>query len=267
MLRWFCGRLTALTGTITLCLLTGVATAAELAVVIDDLGYSSRQAERVLALPVPVTLALLPFAPATAEVARRALETGHELILHQPMEPLPREHLPPAIGMLTSDMSAELFDAQMLASLAAVPGIVGVNNHTGSRLTQDPAAMRRLMQRLAEHGLLFLDSRTTAATVAYRTARESGVPALQRDVFLDHRPEPDAIAGEFVRALAIARRRGQAVVIAHPYEVTLTFLGDALGHLPDDVRVVPLAALVSRSRPATLALREDPASPHRSLGQ
>lgn len=267
MARGFRDRLIALTGTLTLFLLAGTAGAAELAVVIDDLGYSSRQAERVLALPVPVTLALLPFAPATAEIAQRALETGHELILHQPMEPMPRAHVPPAIGMLTVDMAPELFDAQMLAAIDAVPGIVGVNNHTGSRLTQDPAAMRRLMDRLAERGLLFLDSRTTAATIAYRVAREAEVPALERDVFLDHRPEADAIAAEFARAVEIARHRGRAVAIGHPYEVTLTFLEEALARLPDDVTVVPLAALVSRPRPATLARHEDPASPHRSLGQ
>lgn len=266
MLRGLRGRLTALTGVLT-SLLTGAVPAAELAVVIDDLGYSSRQAERVLALPVPVTLALLPFAPATADIARRALETGHELILHQPMEPLPREHLPPSIGMLTVGMSPERFDAQIHAALAAVPGIVGMNNHTGSRLTQDAAAMRRLMQRLAERDLLFLDSRTTPATVAYRIAREAEVPALERDVFLDHRPEPDAMAAEFERALAIARRRGHAVLIGHPYDVTLSFLREALAHLPDDVTVVPLRALVSRPDPAALALHADPASPHRSLGQ
>ncbi len=242
-------------------------TAAELAVVMDDMGYSRERAERVLALPVPVALAVLPFAPVSGEIAARALATGHELILHEPMEALPHDPAPPAAGTLTESMSADRFDAGFEAALEALPGVIGVNNHTGSRLTQDPDAMRRLMQRLAPRGLLFLDSRTTAATVAYAMAREAHVPALKRDVFLDHVVERDAIRQQFDRALIIARRQGYAVIIAHPHDVSLTFLAAALRSLPDDVSLTTLRHLADRTRPAALVRQQSPASPHRSLGQ
>lgn len=239
----------------------------ELAIVVDDLGYSMARAERVLALPGPVTLGLLPFAPATPDIARRAHQSGHEIILHQPMEPLPASHHRPVPGTLTVGMSAERFEAQLDAALAAVPGMIGLNNHTGSRLTQDPAAMRRLMHYLAARDLMFLDSRTTAATVAYRIAREERVPAVQRDVFLDHVPHRPAIDAEFRRALGIARRRGHAVIIAHPHETSLDYLAEALAGLPAGVRVVSLQGLTQRGRPATLARHGSPGSPHKSLGQ
>ncbi len=239
----------------------------KLAIVVDDLGYSLERAERVLSLPAAVTLGLLPFAPATAEIARRARVSGHEVILHQPMEPLPASRARLIPGTLTLDMSEAGFQAHMDAALAAVPGVVGLNNHTGSRLTQDPAAMRLLMGYLAARNLLFLDSRTTAATVAYGMAREARVPALQRDVFLDHVPHGVAMTAEFDRALAIARSQGYAVVIAHPHTTSLDFLARALGHLPRDVRVTSLQDLARRDHPATLARRENPASPRRSLGQ
>lgn len=247
-------------------MLTGPVMAAELAVVVDDLGYSLERAERVLALPGPVTVALLPFAPATPAIAGRARESGHEIILHQPMEALPSSRVTPLPGMLTADMSAERLETLMAAALDAVPGSVGVNNHTGSRLTQDPIAMRRLMGFLGGRGLLFLDSRTTAATVAYAMAQEARIPAVQRDVFLDHEPYPRAIAAEFQRALGIARRQGHAVLIAHPYAASLGFLEEALAALPPDVRVVSLSRLADRG-PVTLARRENPGSRHRSLGQ
>lgn len=251
-----------------LTLMPGVAArAVELVVVMDDLGYSLARAERVLALPAPVTLALLPFAPATPAIARRAAQTGHELILHQPMEALPSEQPPPALGTLTADMSAEAFGAQLDAALAAVPGIVGLNNHTGSRLTQDVPAMRRLMAYLADRGLMFLDSRTTAATVAFEVAREAQVPALQRDVFLDHDPRPDALAAQFQRALAIARRQGSVVIIAHPHDTSLAFLSSRLQALPPEVSLSTLRRLAERPRPAVLARQQSPGSPHRSLGQ
>lgn len=250
------------------CWLPAPAMAADLVIVMDDLGYSLERAERVLALPAPVTLGLLPFAPATAAIAQRARRSGHELILHQPMEPLPASAVHPLLpGTLTVDMPAPEFEAHMDAALRAVPGLVGLNNHTGSRLTQDAAAMRRLMSYLAGRDLMFLDSRTTPATVAYAMAREARVPALQRDVFLDHVPRVIAMEREFQRALAIARHNGHAVIIAHPYAVSIDFLQRALSDLPDDVRVVSLRSLTDRVRPATLAQHENPATPRRSLGQ
>jgi uncharacterized protein len=234
----------------------------------DDLGYSLARAERVLALPVPVTLGLLPFAPDTAAIARRARDSGHEVILHQPMEPLTTTRRKPMLpGTLTVDMPEAQFHAYMDAALRAVPGLVGINNHTGSRLTQDRGAMQRLMALLAQRNLMFLDSRTTPATVAYATAREARVPALQRDVFLDHDPHPDAVHAAFQRALDIARARGQAIVIAHPYAISIDYLEQALSQLPDDVNVVSLRTLSDRGRRATLARHEIPETPHRSLGQ
>lgn len=247
---------------------TGAAEAADvsLAVVIDDLGYSLQRAERVMALPAPVTLAVLPFAPETPAILDRARHTGHEIILHQPMEALPQSRVTPIPGLLTVDMSAGHFESLMDAALRAVPGIVGVNNHTGSRLTQDHAAMRRLMDLLKGRNLLFLDSRTTPATVAYAMAREARIPAIERDVFLDHVPRRDAIDREFRRALAIARRNGHAVLIAHPYAVSLDYLEEALAALPPDVEVTSLRRLADRD-PVTLARRESPEFPRRSLGQ
>ena len=239
---------------------------ASLAVVIDDLGYSLVRAERVMALPAPVTLAVLPFAPETPAILDLARRTGHEIILHQPMEALPQSRGASIPGLLTVDMPAGHFESLMDAALRAVPGIVGVNNHTGSRLTQDHAAMRRLMGLLKGRDLLFLDSRTTPATVAYAMAREARIPAIERDVFLDHVPRRDAIHREFQRALAIARRDGHAVLIAHPYAVSLDYLEEALAALPPDVAVTSLRRLTDRD-PVTLARHGSPESPRRSPGQ
>jgi uncharacterized protein len=237
----------------------------DIVIVMDDLGYSLERAERVMALPGPVTLGVFPFAPATAAIIDHAAKTGHETILHQPMEPLFATRA--ATGTLTMDMSPERFEAQFEAALRAVPGIVGVNNHTGSSLTQDPDSMRRLMRHLAARQLVFLDSRTTAATVAYSMAREARVPALKRDVFLDHDPHPQAIAAAFQRALSIAGRQGHAVVIAHPHDASLAFLESAQAQLPDGYRLVELKDLATRRHPAALVRHESPAIPHISLGR
>lgn len=270
-------------GLILALLLAGPVRAADLVIVIDDLGYNLARAEQAMALPVPVTLGLLPFAPNTAAITALAQLSGHEMIVHQPMEPLPMpgtlstapqppdaapadDAVPFPDGMLTLGMSAEHFDRTVARAIAAVPGSIGMNNHTGSRLTQHDASMQRLMGHLAEHGLLFLDSRTTAATVAFQAASDARIPALRRDVFLDHVPTRRAIEHAYAQALEIARRQGHAVIIAHPYDVTLRFLEQATANLPDDVAVISLRDLAERRR-TRLARHEDPASPSRSPGQ
>jgi polysaccharide deacetylase 2 family uncharacterized protein YibQ len=225
----------------------------------DDVGYSLDRAQRIIDLPGPVTLGLLPFAPDTLKVARRAHAAGIEMILHQPMEPLPSPHVRPMRGTLTVSMAPDQFNALTEAAMAAIPGIVGANNHTGSRLTQHREPMQRFMTHLARRDLFFLDSRTIGNTVAYDVAEEQQIPALRRDVFLDHFPNERAIAAAFTRALGIANRQGHAIIIAHPHEATIRFLERRLQNLPPGVRLVKLYDLVNRQRRVTLARLESPA--------
>lgn len=241
------------------------APSARLAIVIDDVGYNLSRAERILALPSELTLGVLPFAPHTLEIAERAARSGRELILHQPMEPLEAAEQEP--GTLELGMTSERFAALLDTSLARLPQVSGVNNHTGSLLTAHREPMEWLMRGIARHGLYFLDSRTTPDSVAETTARELAVPAIKRDVFLDHVQSEAFLAREFERSIDIARRRGYAVIIAHPHDITLDFLERALSRLPPDVSLATLGALV-RPPPdpdrRALALLGNPGSRSRS---
>ena len=241
--------------------------AADLAIVIDDVGYSLERSDRVIALPGSLTLGVLPFAPHAAEAARRAGVAGKEVILHQPMEPMSAGHVHDVDGTLTLKMGPEHFSRTFARAIKAVPNIVGVNNHTGSLLTQHAEPMNLLMEQISARGLFFLDSRTTHKTVAHSVAQKWRVPSVQRDVFLDHVASRDAVQYEFARAIAIARRKGHAVVIAHPYRVSLNFLESALANLPDDVRLIGVSELVRPRRSITIARHGSLASPHISLGQ
>lgn len=205
------------------------ASAPALAIVVDDLGYSREQGERAIALPGPLAVAVLPFAPNAVALAELAAASGKEVILHQPMQAASGS--PAAPGELTARMSADELRAQFAEALARVPQAIGVNNHTGSLFTAEHAPMHTLMREIRTRGLFFLDSRTTAATVAEEVALATGVPALRRDVFLDHVVQPREIARQFERAIGIARAQGRALVIAHPHSVSLRFLEAELPRL------------------------------------
>lgn len=237
---------------------------AELAVVIDDIGYSVERGMRAIRLPGPITVAVLPFAPNTEILARRAIQAGKDVIIHQPMQPHPARHVRPEAGTLELGMPNSEFDDLLNAALNAVPDSIGLSNHTGSLLTQHREPMFRLMQRLNGRGLFFLDSRTTADTIALDVARELGVPAVKRDVFLDNDPSPRAIEYEYRRAIALARRNGTALLIAHPYAVSLRYLEERLAALPQGVKLVAAQELTRR---ATVAQQQDPSDLHISLGQ
>ena len=244
--------------------------AAELAIVIDDVGYSLKYGQRAVDLPAAVTLAVLPYAPHTQTLAHRAELAGHDIIIHQPMEPHPSAHVRTEEETLTMSMSQDQLRNAFRRALDAVPQRTGVSNHTGSLLTAHRQPMVSLMEELNGRGLFFLDSRTTAKTVAERVALEFGVPTIKRDVFLDHDRSPAAIERAFNKAVKIARKRGYAVLVGHPYRESIEFLEQRLWVMDADVKLISAKALAHRlhqQRQTALGPPPDPAPLHISLGQ
>ncbi|HET7569940.1 MAG TPA: divergent polysaccharide deacetylase family protein [Gammaproteobacteria bacterium] len=217
------------------------------AIIIDDLGNSLALDKQAIALPGPVACSFLPDTPYAARLARVAHHAGKEVLLHLPLEALGHEKLGP--GGLTLPMTRREFVTTVRADLAAIPDVDGVNNHMGSLLTQHPGDMAWLMETLKQFAapLFFVDSRTTPRTVAYRIAREYGVPATSRDVFLDDVQTKAAINRQLQELIAIAKRHGTAVAIGHPYAVTLAVLARQLPRLAGQgVRLVGVRQVIAR---------------------
>jgi uncharacterized protein len=209
-----------------------------LAIVLDDAGASVEVAREIERLPLEVAVAVLPNATHSAEVARMLGAQGRELLLHMPMEPLANHGPGPGNGSVEVGLAGEEVRSRVERALQVVAGARGVNNHMGSRATADAATMRDVMAVLRAHGVYFLDSRTTADTVAERVARESGVPALHRDVFLDVVSEPDAIRRALVQAVGRARSQGSAVAIGHVHPLTVELLAGELPRIAGEVKLV-----------------------------
>lgn len=235
---------------------------ARLAIIIDDIGYNLAQSERAARLPGQFTLAVLPFTPYGNQVARLAHERGKELMLHQPMSNL--KDMPLGKGALTNGMAREAVQTTLRANLASLPLVRGVNNHMGSKLTQDAQAMDWVMSELAARQLYFIDSRTSPLTRAQKAAEQSGVPNSKRDVFLDDVIEPGEIRRQLDRAFQLAHKQGSALAIGHPYPATLQLLENIQPLLAQaNIRLV-FASQLTRSpkaRPAAIAAGYCPAMP------
>ncbi|MHC8398475.1 divergent polysaccharide deacetylase family protein [Pseudomonas sp. MDT1-17] len=245
-----------------LCCLAGVAHAAPVAtapqkaylsLIIDDLGQNLPRDRRVLALPGPVTTAIMPDTPHATEFAREAHRAGKIVILHMPMDP--------ATGPFAwhPDLPIDELEKRLNAALNVVPYTDGINNHMGSRMTAQPAAMAWLMADLQQRHKFFVDSRTSAQTVAAAEAQKIGLASVSRDVFLDDERTEAAIFTQLQTAISLARKQGSAVMIGHPYPQTLAVLERELPKLKDQgIDWIDIKQMISvRGNRATTAHGKD----------
>jgi hypothetical protein len=213
--------------------------AASIALIIDDMG-NSRADEAAFDLPVAVTFAILPHTPFSEEFATRSATQRREVMLHMPMESLAGTN--PGPGTLTSTMKPELITQKLRYALADIPNAIGINNHMGSKLTQLTLPMTTTMAFLRDHGLFFVDSRTTRYSKAEKIAKNNGVMAWHRNVFIDHTLSTEQMNIQLQRLIRIAKKYRQAVGIAHPHPITIAFLQQHLTQLRNaGIELIPVS--------------------------
>ena len=202
-------------------------TGPRVAIIIDDCGYNVNRCKQFLAMPIPITISILPMTPHGKELETDAVAAGKSVMLHLPMEAdSPLAH--PGQGAIMTAMSDAEVVAQVEADLASVPDVPGANNHMGSKATSDPRVMRDVLQVFQKHHLFFIDSMTSYTTVAATTARALGIPTAQRDVFLDDSRDLQYIEGQFAQLQRVALKRGSAIAIGHPFDTTAQALKEAI---------------------------------------
>jgi uncharacterized protein len=218
----------------------------QVALIVDDMGNSREALDVLVGLKAPLTVSVLPYSPYAAEAARTARENGLEVLLHLPLESVNNhDSATDTDGLILTTMGPAEIVAAFEAALARVPYADGVNNHMGSKFTADAALMRILLAPIKDRGLLFIDSRTTADTVAFGEARKMGIPAAERDIFLDADVDRGRIPSRLVELFKLARSRGRAIGICHPYPETLEALRTGFRQFADyGLEVVPVSRLV-----------------------
>jgi len=197
--------------------------------VIDDAGNNLHELEPFLQLPFPVTIAVLPGLPYSAEAARRIRAAGKEAFLHQPMEAVGAQD--PGPGAIYSGMDAQEIRSILKRNVAEIGPVAGVNNHQGSKITADIEAVETILAFCAENNLVFLDSRTTAETAVPAAALRRGMKIAERDVFIDNEQNRDSMLNYIKSGLAKAKKNGKAVMIGHVWSPELAPL--LAGRIPE----------------------------------
>lgn len=214
------------------------------ALIIDDIGATLCHAKPFLELRIPITFAILPRLSKSEESAFLVHQEGHELMLHQPMEPRNRT-LSPGPGALYVGDEGSKISHTLEENISCVPFAGGMNNHMGSRFTASPREMLETLQVVKNKGLFFVDSLTAGDSKGFKTAKTLHLPSTSRDVFLDNTLEVGAILRQLHHLRGIALRHGQAVGIGHPFVETARAIRLFLKDLKEpEVQFVHMSAMV-----------------------
>jgi hypothetical protein len=187
--------------------------------ILDDAGHNLWQLEPFLALPFPVSIAVLPGLPHTKAAAARTVAAGKELLLHQPMEA--SGGLDPGPGAIYLTMEDQDIRLTIRKNLAQLPGVMGMNNHMGSKATADRRIMAIILDEARRAGLYFLDSLTIAESVVHSVASSMNLRTWERTVFLDNTPDRASIMKYVSEGTKIAEKRGYAIMIGHVWSAEL----------------------------------------------
>ncbi len=206
---------------------------ARVAIIIDDLGMGGRATKELLAIDRPLNFSILPFLPHSKDIASKAKKKGFLVMLHLPMEPkgYPARDKDPGKGAILMSTPRREIAKIIARDLSGIPYVQGVNNHTGSRLTEDKEMMNLILKELKKRNLFFIDSKTSDESVAYREAKRLGLKCGERNVFLDNEIDLDYIKGQIRLLAKIALNEGEAIGIGHAHSLTVQAIKETIPEL------------------------------------
>jgi len=214
------------------------------AIIVDDLGYDLSVLQQLLSLNVPFTYSILPYLPYSQKTAE-ILQSHHaEIMLHLPLEANAHPKLNKQPGMLLLDMPPLVLKKQLEQDLEAVPYIKGVNNHMGSKFTQNKTYMEMVLREIKKRRLFFVDSLTTNSSMGYQIAQKMGIPSIKRDIFIDATLDVTSIKQRIELLKRWAKTKGWVVAICHPHLTTLMVIREELTPLTEKFQFVTVSELI-----------------------
>jgi uncharacterized protein len=224
----------------------GPAPGPRLAIVVDAFGYDPVQDAEWLAFPERITVSVLPYGPSSKSFAASARTHGFGVILNVPMESEGGVADRTEPFLLRRSMTPEEIADRFARMAADIPQADGAINHMGSAFTSDPGAMASFAQALKGKGFFFVDSVTSAGTVASQAMKDAGVPAMRRDVLLDDDVRPEEMRRQWAAVIAMAKERGEAILLCHARRDTRRALLELLPQLrTEGIRAVTVEELLA----------------------
>lgn len=216
------------------------------AIIIDDFGYNASAVEKFFGLRQRFTFAILPGERSSKTIAEKVSRAGYEVLLHQPMEPHGYLEINVGKRAILLGMSAEEIRIMLEMNLQDVPHAVGVNNHMGSRVTEEREPMEHVFKYLKECGLFYVDSYTSVKSVAYPAAKTMGIPTARNQVFLDEQDSLEHIKKQLDKVAALALKHGRVIAIGHAERrFVIPALEEKLPEFKEKgIEIVPVSELV-----------------------
>ncbi len=220
-----------------------------IALIIDDIGYSVSRARQFLELGVPITFSILPKLPNSINLSSEIKNNGHEIMLHQPMEPY-NPSLDPGPGALYAGDGKERIMRVIEENISEIPFAAGINNHMGSKFTALSDKMYHALRIIKEKNMFFVDSLTSNHSKGFATARYLNMAAAHRNIFLDNVVEESAILYQLLKLAEIAHEHGSAVGIGHPFPETASAIKTFCNGLTDSrVSLVHISEVIRLTAP------------------
>ncbi|SDZ01067.1 divergent polysaccharide deacetylase family protein [Bacillus sp. 166amftsu] len=226
----------------------------KVAIVIDDFGNNMKGTERMLSLPIPLTVAVMPFLPSSKQDAVAAHQKGHEVIIHMPMEPIKgkKEWLGP--NAITTNLSDREIENRIEQAIKEIPHAIGMNNHMGSKVTADERIMRIILSVCKKHGLFYLDSKTNPNSVVPKIGKELGVPIVENQLFFDDVYTASHITKQAQLLIQRIKEKPVVVAIGHvgpPGEITSRVIESFIPKVREHADFIFLSDLVLSPPPVS----------------
>lgn len=218
----------------------------KVAIIIDDLGWNKEISDALLNIDAPISFSILPHLPFSKAIAEDAGLKNRDVLLHLPMEAHGYSQEEQGIKPLTDTMNKNDMEALIKDYISSIPHIIGINNHMGSKFTENRETMKYFLKIVKSKNLFFVDSRTTAKSLAYQTAKSIGVKTASRNVFLDNKEDEEYIKAQIEILIKSAQKNGSAIGIGHPHPQTIAAIQKMVPLIKEKgIEIVPISELVN----------------------